>query len=198
MSLAETLDALTWADLTPTEKRDAVLRQLVEGRTEAEAADMLSVIYGPVNSNKVRGIAQRYLLRQNSDVVLARRVRKEAETRTVRARARALKPEALPRPEPLPVMPVPEIGAAAAGHASRVTIFDLTAGQCRAPLWGNREVLPPEAKFYCAKPATPGTSYCTACAERLRPTPAEVADARRRRKVFAERPEPQDRRGRFS
>jgi len=162
MSLAlDDLDRLAWADLTADEKRDAVTAQLVEGRNVSEATELLSVIYGPIGENHVNGIITRFGLTGLPAVVAAREARAEKEKAARASRARARTKKALPAPK-LPGVPAPAIGTGAAG----VTIFDLTATTCRAPLWGDDE--PGVAqKFYCGKPVAAGKSYCPACLENL-------------------------------
>ncbi|MEO0955767.1 MAG: GcrA family cell cycle regulator [Pseudomonadota bacterium] len=176
MSLAEdTLDQLAWADLTVHEKRDAVAGQLVEGRSVAEAAAQLSIIYGPIGKNHVLGIINRHQLHTFPAVVSARAKRMEVEAGANASRARA-RVRALPAPA-LPRVPAPETGKTK--KADKPTLFDLKAGQCRRPLWGKEQADISE-KFYCGAPAVEGKSYCAACcaelyAPREGPKPAEKA-----------------------
>ena len=164
MSLAEdTLDQLVWADLTAHEKRDAVADQLVKGRSVAEAAAQLSIIYEPVSKNQVTGIINRHELHRFPAVVAARAKRMEEEARANASRTRAGARET-PGKASLPKMPYFKLGKARG--RKRPTLFDLKAGQCRRPLWGN-EATDISQKFYCGAPVVEGKSYCKACCEEL-------------------------------
>ena len=175
MSLAEdTLDQLAWADLTAHEKRDAVAGQLVEGRSVAEAAVQLSIISGPIGKNQVTGVINRHQLHKYPAVVSARAKRMEVEARANASRARARV-----RPLPARALPkIPEPDLSKARRTKRVTLFDLTPGQCRLPLWC-KEDTDISQKFYCGAPVADGKSYCQACCAELfeprgGPKPAEA------------------------
>jgi len=178
MSLAEdALGQLVWADLTAHEKRDAVAGQLVEGRSVAEAAAQLSIIYGPIGKNHVLGIINRHQLHTFPAVVSARAKRMEVEARANASRARA-RVRALPAPA-LPKVPAPETGNSQ--NAEKPTLFDLKAGQCRRPLWGKNETEISQ-KFYCGAPVVEGKSYCAGCCAELYTTRAGSKPAEKARR----------------
>jgi hypothetical protein len=172
MSLAEDifLGRLVWADLTAAQKRDAVHDQLAEGRTVDEAAGLLSVIYGPIGANAVRGVISRHGLDEDLQVIEARRIRAADELRARSARQRRQRPVLLPRPEPLPQMPAVRLGDAR--KKKGITLLDLKAWHCRMPTWDkNADGL--DNKFYCGNRAEEGRSYCAGCLERTTISRAE-------------------------
>jgi hypothetical protein len=163
MSLAETFEPITWEALTALQKREAVLDLLICGRNVQETAEALSITYGTIGANQVRGVIARHNLDQERLVIDARQRRRQTEQAASLARARARMPVALPKPAPLPKMPLAPISGRKGGG---VTLFDLKNGRCRAPLWDD-SAIGVEAKFYCGAPVKAGQSYCAACCERL-------------------------------
>lgn len=177
MSVAEDiyLGQLVWADLTATQKRDAVHGQLAEGRSIEEAVQALSAIYGPIGKNHVIGVIDRHDLRDDEEVRAAQRFRRAEELRTKAARARALKPVLLPKEDRLPKIPVAPIGTGRTGR--KVSFFDLKDRHCKRPLWDS-DAVGLEEKFYCGAPAMEGKSYCKACNAELTTEPLPLRDRR--------------------
>ncbi|EEE46779.1 helix-turn-helix domain-containing protein [Roseibium alexandrii] len=163
MSLAETFEPITWDALTVSQKREAVLDLLICGRNVPEIAEALSITYGTIGANHVRGVIDRHKLDDDRLVIDARQRRRTQERAASLARARARRPVALPKPAALPKMPLAPISGRKGGG---VTLFDLKNGMCRAPLW-NDSATGVETKFYCGAPVRTGQSYCAACCERL-------------------------------
>ena len=192
MSLAETLDLdrLVWADLTADEKRNAVADQLVEGRGPQEAADMLSIIYGPVGVKQIRRLIHVYELYQDPAIREAVRLQQAKDLRARAARARAR--EAGRETErltgkllALPSVPLPD----PADHRRTVNIgvMEIKASQCHFPKWGADT--PSEQRFYCGQPVREGSAYCGHCHKRVyRPAGgepgADTGKAGRPRQVF--------------
>ncbi|WP_306147219.1 MULTISPECIES: GcrA family cell cycle regulator [unclassified Roseibium] len=164
MSLAETFDPITWPALSADEKRDAVFELMLRGRTVQEIAEALSITYGTIGANHVRGVIDRHNLAEEPAALAAKQRRCSEEQAASRARARARKPLMLPRVSALPKIPLPKLSATSAG--SGITLFDLKNGMCRAPLWDDSAVGVHD-KFYCGAPAKDGQSYCASCCERL-------------------------------
>ncbi|MEP1930762.1 MAG: GcrA family cell cycle regulator [Roseibium sp.] len=184
MSLADTCDQLVWADLTAAAKKTAVKDQLVKGRSVEEAAELLSIIYGAVGTNHVRGVMDRHRLHEDRLVRGALRARRDTERAAMLARARAgakvvkLRPAerigaagrapVLP-PDPLSVplsVPQPDLPGKRRPTYVGLTLFQLTNATCRKPLW--RDPAPAfEQKFFCGRPTVDGASFCASCAKAL-------------------------------
>lgn len=163
MSLADdlSLDQPVWADLTTAQKCDAVAHQLVKGRNAEEAAALLSVTYGPIGVNHVRGVADRHKLYDRPDVQAARAARSRAELAAAASRVRARAPGLRLVPS-LPKLPPVKLGNPR--KKKNITVFDLKPHSCRRPLWDGKET-DVFQKFYCGQRAQEGESYCPACAE---------------------------------
>jgi len=75
-----------------------------------------------------------------------------------------------PRPAPLPKVKAPSLPAAEslpvpnADHAApefrTLPMMDLTAGDCRFPLWDHRDNPPFEQQLYCGNATPEGKSWC--------------------------------------
>ncbi|MBO9424662.1 hypothetical protein J7444_08015 [Labrenzia sp. R4_1] len=167
MSLAETFVPITWEMLTSLQKREAVLDLLIRGRNVQEIAEALSITYGTIGANQVRGVISRHKLDKQRLVIDARQRRQTLERAAAVARARARMPIAKPKPPVLPKIPLAPIAGRQAGG---VTLFDLKNTMCRAPLWDD-SAQGLETKFFCGAPAKPGQSYCASCCERLHTPP---------------------------
>ena len=176
-----TLDRLVWADQTAAQKCEAVADQLVKGRSVAEAALQLSVIYGPIGANHVRGVADRHKLFADPAISAAQTKRRAEEQAAARARAHARAERTVKRvppsragtrsgPSRLSGVPLPKLGNTR--KRKNLTLFDLKAMSCRRPLWG-RERLDPAEQFYCGKPALRPFGYCAACHGELHRLPGE-------------------------
>lgn len=167
MSLAETFVPITWEALTSLQKREAVLDLLICGRNVQEIAEALSITYGTIGANQVRGVISRHKLDDQELVIDARQRRHQKERAAAVARARARMPVAKPKLVVLPKIPLAPI---AGGQAGGVTLFDLKNSMCRAPLWDD-SAQGLETKFFCGAPVKAGQSYCASCCERLHTPP---------------------------
>jgi len=136
-----------------------------------EAAELLSLIYGPIGDNHVRGVIHRHGLDSLPEVVFAHQNRVAAERSANASRARA-RVKAVPAPV-LPKMPGADLGTA--GRNKRPTLFELNNTQCHRPLWDKSET-DIHRKFYCGAPVPDGARYCEACSAVMY-TPRETRKA---------------------
>ncbi|MEP2841517.1 GcrA family cell cycle regulator [Roseibium sp.] len=183
MSLAETFFPTLWSNLTPHQKRRAVLDQLLAGRTAEEAADLLSAIYGVIGTNHVRGVMDRHRLHEQPAVKAAATARRQVERAAVRARARGTgSPVVKLRPvSRLPGARLPSVSSGPTGpklsgkHRPKyvgLTLLQLTATTCKRPLWEDPDTALKD-KFFCGRPTGAGASYCAGCARAMYRAPGE-------------------------
>lgn len=157
-------DSVTWAGLSRDAKRRAVLDRLAAGHSVQEAAVSLSVVYGAIGANHVRGVIHREGLDDDPAVVDARRARRADELRAAASRAGArVKGRGDACRLPVPKMPEQKLGRRRG--KGNVTVLELRDWHCKAPAWSDDA--PASERFFCAARTEPGETYCPACRARM-------------------------------